>query len=302
MQCPPPPRSGTRHPPFRRYLCLPSLDCNLPTAEQLLDAAHEVRRPPPPPRLPAPALHPPPLNVQIATWRHSVYIHCANGHGRSTSLAALVLVYRGQFRTWREAFAHIQRSRLLAKIHVNQEKVMDTAQQLLDAADASDEEPTRSGTSPGPTADAADSIVRRASSVQRRPFKFVRAASDGGFMEVKPSAPQDAAIVHHYKRTGRAIASRSELSGELQATAGAPKAPPSTMAGGGPAPLATAGALADMDAATSSASPLAAQPNALRAASPGGGDGAHPEPPLTATGSQAVDAADIAVVAVPEEE
>jgi len=218
------------------------------------------------------ALHP--HSPQIATWRHNVYIHCANGHGRSTSLAALVLVYRGEFRTWREAFTHIQGSRLLAKFHVNQEQVMDTAQQLLDLADASDEEPVDGGVSAeGSPGSNKESIVRRASSVQRRPFKFVRAASDGGVMEVKPSAPQDAAIVAHYKRTGRAIASRAELdAGEPSASAGVPKPaavkPPSSAHSG----------LAEMDAGGGSTSPLAGLPAALLAHGTGGAPA--PEAPV----------------------
>jgi hypothetical protein len=175
--------------------------------------------------------------VQIATWREEVYIHCANGHGRSASLAALVLVYRGMFRTWREAFAHIQLSRKLAKIHVNQEHIMDEAQALLDETD--DASPSVQLQWPQQEQEVP-SVRRQCSAVQGRVFKYVRAASDGGIMEMKPSAPWDAAIVEYYKRTGRAIASRSEL---LASDAGAPKVqgalPPTAAPQGGGVPPAS---------------------------------------------------------------
>ncbi len=182
-----------------------------------------------------------------------MYIHCANGHGRSTSLAALVLVYRGEFRTWREAFAHIQQHRRLAKIHSNQELVMDEAQRLLDEIDEWEQQEDSAGVVADLSGDGVGGVVRQ-SSVQKRLFKYVRAASDGGIMEVKPSAPQDRPIVEHYNRTGRAIASRKELENAppvAEDNAGAPK-----ISATRPPPGTHTGALADADASHVAPSPL----------------------------------------------
>ena len=56
----------------RNYLCLPSLDREMPPAHDLADFARQVE-----------ALEGP------------TYVHCANGHGRSALVVAMVMIMRG---------------------------------------------------------------------------------------------------------------------------------------------------------------------------------------------------------------
>ncbi len=58
------------------------MDCELPDAKSLVDLA-----------------------VEVAAWHGQTYIHCANGHGRSASVAALVMVLRREVPDVTAAFA-----------------------------------------------------------------------------------------------------------------------------------------------------------------------------------------------------
>ena len=99
----------------RNYLCLPSLDCDMPNEQAMLALAAQVAS------LPAEAL--------------PAYIHCANGHGRSSSLLALVLLLRGEVSHWREAFKLMKAKRPGVNVHRNQELMLDAMQaQILEAA------------------------------------------------------------------------------------------------------------------------------------------------------------------------
>lgn len=125
-----------------------------------------------------------------------MYIHCANGHGRSACLAAFVMVCRGMARDWKAAFGLIQQSRPLCHIHPGQSRVMEAAQALLDEAEAGEE------------AAAGEDTLATGTSKRIGP---VRAASDGGIIEYKPGAPQDRPLVEHWKKKGVALTSRAEL-------------------------------------------------------------------------------------------
>lgn len=99
----------------RRYFCLPSLDCDMPNEQDMLALAARVAS------LPAAAL--------------PAYIHCANGHGRSSSLLALVLLLRGEVSHWREAFMLMKTKRPGVNVHRNQELMLDAMQaQIFEAA------------------------------------------------------------------------------------------------------------------------------------------------------------------------
>jgi hypothetical protein len=86
----------------RRYVCLPAMDCTLPENEALLSLAHEA-----------------------AGWDGDIYISCANGHGRSACLAALILLIRGQATDWRAAFRDMKKHRPAIGIQRNQTRTMD---------------------------------------------------------------------------------------------------------------------------------------------------------------------------------
>ena len=73
------------------------MDCELPQAEALAALAAEV-----------------------ALWPGETYIHCANGHGRSASLAALVMVLKGESADTVAAFAAMKRHRPLVGIQLQQ--------------------------------------------------------------------------------------------------------------------------------------------------------------------------------------
>ena len=73
------------------------MDCELPDAEALAALAMEV-----------------------ASWPGDTYIHCANGHGRSASLAALVMVLRGEVPDTAAAFVAMKAKRAQVKIQMQQ--------------------------------------------------------------------------------------------------------------------------------------------------------------------------------------
>lgn len=48
---------------------------------------------------------------RVAAWQEPVYIHCAQGHGRTGLIAAAVLVANGHAKTAEEAVAMLERAR-----------------------------------------------------------------------------------------------------------------------------------------------------------------------------------------------
>lgn len=95
----------------RRYICLPSLDCELPGAHDMVSLARDV-----------------------ATWPGDTYIHCANGHGRSASVAALVMVLKGEAASVDAAFATMKSTRTLVGIQPQQRAVLMQAEAMLHVA------------------------------------------------------------------------------------------------------------------------------------------------------------------------
>jgi hypothetical protein len=92
----------------RRYAVVPALDCTMPDPRALIAAA-----------------------VEVNTWTGPVYVHCANGHGRSSCFAALLMLQRGEAASWREAFAMMARVRPWVSLHDNQAKLMDFVEQEM---------------------------------------------------------------------------------------------------------------------------------------------------------------------------
>jgi protein-tyrosine phosphatase len=72
----------------RTYFCLPTLDASVPDERRLRE-----------------------LVRYLADHRGGIYLHCAQGRGRSAMLAAAVLIERGQAASVEEAEALMQRAR-----------------------------------------------------------------------------------------------------------------------------------------------------------------------------------------------
>ncbi|PIP84103.1 MAG: hypothetical protein CO113_01690 [Elusimicrobia bacterium CG_4_9_14_3_um_filter_62_55] len=76
------------------YVTVPTLDAFVPDAEPFLAAAETA-----------------------ASWEGGVFVHCANGHGRSAAMAGAILLRRGIARSVAQAEAEIVRARPLAAWH-----------------------------------------------------------------------------------------------------------------------------------------------------------------------------------------
>ena len=72
----------------RRYLCLPTLDASVPTLAAIRD-----------------------LLETLTGISDPVYIHCAEGHGRSGTLAAALLLYKGLEDNVEDAIARLRECR-----------------------------------------------------------------------------------------------------------------------------------------------------------------------------------------------
>lgn len=96
----------------RRYVCCPTLDCTMPDPVHVLKAVEEV-----------------------AKWPEgeTTYIHCANGHGRSASFAAILMVVRGHAEGWRKAMEIMKKRRPHVGVHEPQAKVMDEVERMMRA-------------------------------------------------------------------------------------------------------------------------------------------------------------------------
>lgn len=86
------------------YLCLPTLDMEAPTQQQLLAGL---------------------AAIQAASG--TVYVHCAAGHGRSATVVAAVLLARGTVTTAAEAEAFLQRRRSGVKLTPPQRRLLESA-------------------------------------------------------------------------------------------------------------------------------------------------------------------------------
>jgi protein-tyrosine phosphatase len=84
-----------------RYLCRPVLDTGAPDEHTLLALVSEVLAEPGP-----------------------VYLHCANGHGRSSTVAAAILLARGHSPDVHGAEQHLRRTRPGVKLHPEQREVL----------------------------------------------------------------------------------------------------------------------------------------------------------------------------------
>jgi hypothetical protein len=86
----------------RTYLCFPTLDGSVPTDESF---ARLVR--------------------SVVEWSGPVYIHCAEGHGRSGAAAAAVLVAKGHVSSGEEALVELQEVRPRIGLNKQQKKAVE---------------------------------------------------------------------------------------------------------------------------------------------------------------------------------
>ncbi len=86
------------------YLCLPLLDATAPTAEELEKGLAWLKE-----------------NMS----KGPVYVHCALGHGRSTTLVAAYLLSVGSTRGIDETLAFIKSKRPGAKLHARQRRLLE---------------------------------------------------------------------------------------------------------------------------------------------------------------------------------
>ena len=62
---------------------------------------------------------------QVLSAKNAVYIHCANGHGRTGTLAGAVLMLSGKTQTTEETIAFIRRCRPGVTLNSSQRKALD---------------------------------------------------------------------------------------------------------------------------------------------------------------------------------
>eukprot|EP01029_Cantina_marsupialis_P029704 TRINITY_DN782031_c0_g1_i1.p1 TRINITY_DN782031_c0_g1~~TRINITY_DN782031_c0_g1_i1.p1 ORF type:complete len:348 (+),score=77.80 TRINITY_DN782031_c0_g1_i1:31-1044(+) len=91
----------------RQYFCLPSFDMQMPEPEEFFRVA----------------------KIVTDYQDDLVYIHCANGHGRSSSFCAVVMVMRGFCDTIDEAFEMIKKHRPAVGIRQPQKDMLDIVEE-----------------------------------------------------------------------------------------------------------------------------------------------------------------------------
>lgn len=91
---------GVRH--GRTYICVPMLDASIPAPASFRSLLESVSRFPDP-----------------------IYIHCAQGHGRSAMAAAAALVVKGLTPTLEEAIQTVKRARPAIKISAIQHRLLE---------------------------------------------------------------------------------------------------------------------------------------------------------------------------------
>merc|ERR1719242_1296943 len=92
----------------RVYFNVPSLDMVLATPEEFRKAAEDIIQ-------------------EFKNGKKSAFIHCANGHGRSGLMAALVIVLLGEIETIGECRTKLKEKRTVINWQPNQEAVVEEA-------------------------------------------------------------------------------------------------------------------------------------------------------------------------------
>ena len=69
--------------------------------------------------------------MEVLRAGEGVYIHCANGHGRTGTLAGAVLMLGGKAQTAKEAIEFIRRCRPGVSLSTHQMKALEELGQLI---------------------------------------------------------------------------------------------------------------------------------------------------------------------------
>jgi protein-tyrosine phosphatase len=80
---------------------------------------------------------------EVMTWEGSVYVHCANGVGRSASFAACLMIMRGHATSIDDAFTQMKAVRYV-NIQPNQRAMLDALP--LNSGNTAQDEDTKSMT------------------------------------------------------------------------------------------------------------------------------------------------------------
>lgn len=95
------------------YFCLPILDASIPSLEEFLNGIERV------------ASHPGPI-----------YVHCAEGHGRTALFAAALLIRWSEAENSEQAMARLSAARPLVRLNSEQARFFESAIPALIAARA----------------------------------------------------------------------------------------------------------------------------------------------------------------------
>ena len=123
-----------------KYRCLPCLDGDMPADVPAFVA----------------------MCKEVAAWgsEQPVYVHCANGRGRSACVVAMVLVLRGLATDIESAWAMIRQERPQCNIGSSQRAILMAAMQLA-RNENSGESATTADSTPAVTVEMSSSVTSR---------------------------------------------------------------------------------------------------------------------------------------------
>ena len=92
----------------RDYICVPTLDASVLVDGHFLELAEKVNR-----------------------IDGSIYVHCAQGHGRSGTLVAALLLARGEAKSVDDAVARVRKARPGVRLNAQQEALLSRVDEAL---------------------------------------------------------------------------------------------------------------------------------------------------------------------------
>ncbi len=95
----------------RDYICVPTLDASVPVDGQFVELVETVNR-----------------------IDGSTYVHCAQGHGRSGTLVAALLLARGAAKSVDEAVATVRKARPGVRLNAQQKALLTRVDEELNVS------------------------------------------------------------------------------------------------------------------------------------------------------------------------